>query len=130
MFYQAFLSPQVKRCAIITDNHGIYQFQYELLNGLRLRILGSAFSPLGGQDALTRKKKRLRILECSHTHKKGLRILGSLYATGSPHATVYTQYPHDPRAHTRKKRPRKLGNTTKVSKSHLMITQCPVALPK
>ena len=37
MFYQIFLSPQVKRLAIITYKHGIY----ELPNDLRLRILGN-----------------------------------------------------------------------------------------
>ena len=36
MFYQIFLSPQVKRCAIITYEHGIY----ELPSDLRLTILG------------------------------------------------------------------------------------------
>ena len=35
MFYQIFLSPQVKRWAIITYKHGIY----ELPNDLRPRIL-------------------------------------------------------------------------------------------
>ena len=34
-----FLSPQVKRCAIITYKHGIYELLHELLNDLRLRIL-------------------------------------------------------------------------------------------
>ena len=37
MFYQIFLSPQVKWCAIITYKHGIY----ELPNDLRLRKLGN-----------------------------------------------------------------------------------------
>ena len=36
-FYQLFLWPQVKWCAIITYKHGIY----ELPNDLRLRILGN-----------------------------------------------------------------------------------------
>ena len=39
MFYQIFLSPQVKRCAIITYKHGIYDLSHELPNNLRLRIL-------------------------------------------------------------------------------------------
>ena len=39
MFYQIFLSPQVKRCAIITYKHGIYELPYELPNDLRLRKL-------------------------------------------------------------------------------------------
>ena len=39
MFYQIFLSPQVKPYAIITYKHGIYEFPYESPNDLRLRIL-------------------------------------------------------------------------------------------
>ena len=41
MFYQIFLSPQVKRCPIITYKHGIYELPHELTNDLRLRILGN-----------------------------------------------------------------------------------------
>ena len=37
MFYQIFLSPQVKRWAIITYKHGIYELPHELPNNLRLR---------------------------------------------------------------------------------------------
>ena len=40
MFYQIFLSPKVKRSAIVTYKHGIYKLSHELLNNLRLRILG------------------------------------------------------------------------------------------
>ena len=39
MFRQTFLSPQVKRCAIITYTHGIS----ELPNASRLRILGNGW---------------------------------------------------------------------------------------
>ena len=39
MFCQIFLSLQVKRCAIITDKHRIYELPHELPNDLRLRIL-------------------------------------------------------------------------------------------
>ena len=39
MFYQIFLSPQVKRCAIITYKHGIYDLPHELRNDLKFRIL-------------------------------------------------------------------------------------------
>ena len=35
MFYQTFLSPQVKRCAIITYKHGIDELPYELPNNLK-----------------------------------------------------------------------------------------------
>ena len=41
MFYQIFLSLQVKRGAIITYKHGIYELPHELPNDLRLRILGN-----------------------------------------------------------------------------------------
>ena len=41
MFYQTLLSPQVKRCAIITYKHGIYELPHELPNNLRLRTLGN-----------------------------------------------------------------------------------------
>ena len=36
-----FLSPQAKRCTIITYKHGIHELPHELLNNLRLRILGN-----------------------------------------------------------------------------------------
>ena len=38
MFYQIFLSPQVKRWAIITYKHGIYQLPHELPNDIILKI--------------------------------------------------------------------------------------------
>ena len=41
MFYQIFISEPVKRLAIITSKHGIYGLPHELLNDLRLRILGN-----------------------------------------------------------------------------------------
>ena len=41
MFYQLFLSPQVKRCAIITYKNGVYELPHELPNHLRLKILGN-----------------------------------------------------------------------------------------
>ena len=37
MFYQIFLSPQEKRCAIITYKHGIYELPHELPNNVRLK---------------------------------------------------------------------------------------------
>ena len=41
IFCQIFLSPQVKRCAIITYKHGIYELPHELPNDLGLRKLGT-----------------------------------------------------------------------------------------
>ena len=41
MFYQIFLSLEVKRCAIISYKHGIYELSHELPNDLRLRKLGN-----------------------------------------------------------------------------------------
>ena len=35
MFYQIFLSPKMKRSAIISNKHGIYELPHELLNDLR-----------------------------------------------------------------------------------------------
>ena len=36
MFYHIFLSPQVKRWAIITYKHGIYELRHELPSDLRV----------------------------------------------------------------------------------------------
>ena len=41
MFYQVFLSPQLKRCAITTNKHGNYELPHEMPNDLRLRKLGN-----------------------------------------------------------------------------------------
>ena len=41
MFYQIFHSPVVKPWVIITYKDGIYELPHELLNNLRLRILGN-----------------------------------------------------------------------------------------
>ena len=38
MFYQIFLSSQVKRCAIVSNKHGIYELPHDLQNDLRLSI--------------------------------------------------------------------------------------------
>ena len=40
MFNQIFLSPKVKRSAIINNKHGIYELPHNLPNDLRLQILG------------------------------------------------------------------------------------------
>ena len=41
MFYQIFLSPQMKRCAIITYKHGICELPHKLPNNIRLGTLGT-----------------------------------------------------------------------------------------
>ena len=41
MFYQIFFSPEVKRCAVITYKHDIYEFPQALTNDLRLSISGN-----------------------------------------------------------------------------------------
>ena len=41
MFYQIFIPPQVKRIAISSNKHGIYELPNELPNDLTLRILGN-----------------------------------------------------------------------------------------
>ena len=42
MFYQIFLSPQVKQGAIISHKHGIYELPQDFPNDLRLRKLGNS----------------------------------------------------------------------------------------
>ena len=39
MFYQIFLSPQVKQFVIIADKHSIYELPHELPNDFRLNDL-------------------------------------------------------------------------------------------
>ena len=41
MFYQILFLPQVKRWAIITYKHGIYEWPHKLSNDLRLTKLGN-----------------------------------------------------------------------------------------
>ena len=41
MFYQIFISLQVKRCAIITYKHGTDELSHELPKDLRLGILAN-----------------------------------------------------------------------------------------
>ena len=41
MFYQIFLSPQVKRREIITYSYGMYEFPDALRDDLRLRNVGN-----------------------------------------------------------------------------------------
>ena len=75
MFYQIFFTPQVKRCAIITYKHGIYELPHELLNELRLRkFFPTASSPPGGGHAHTRKK-RLSLVPSLHAKIKIFSIL-------------------------------------------------------
>ena len=64
MFYQIFLSPQVKRSAIISNKNGIYKLPHELPNDLRLRILENLKTSLDYSlvPSLTPKLKILLIL--------------------------------------------------------------------
>ena len=41
MLYQIFLSPKIKRAAIISNKPGIYEFPHELPKDLKLKILGN-----------------------------------------------------------------------------------------
>ena len=41
MLSQIFLSPQVKRSAIVSNNQGVYELPRELPKDLRLRVLGN-----------------------------------------------------------------------------------------
>ena len=65
MFYQIFLSPQVKRIVIISNKHGIYELPHELPNDLRLMKLGNLYRTIA--PSLPPKMKILSILakECS-----------------------------------------------------------------
>ena len=54
MFYQIVLRPQVKRCAIITYKHGIYELPDKLPNDLILRTHYRRW----GDFAHTKKKKK------------------------------------------------------------------------
>ena len=58
MFYQIFLFPQVKQCAIITYKHGIYDLPQEFPNDLGLRkiLCPRNFRHWAGFHAHTRKK--------------------------------------------------------------------------
>ena len=60
MFYQIFLSPQVKRLAIITYKHGIYELPHELRKDLRLKILTPRHFRRWGGKLPTQEKKDLR----------------------------------------------------------------------
>ena len=63
MFYQIFLSPQVKRWSIITYKHGTYELPHKLSN----------FAAGGAKVPTQEKKKRLRkfgiIRKVSKPHK-------------------------------------------------------------
>ena len=61
MFYQIFLSPQVKRRAIINSKHGIYEFPQEFPNDSRQPhgIFADGGIKVPTQE---KKKKRLKIL--------------------------------------------------------------------
>ena len=62
MFCQIFLSPQVKRLAIITYKHSIYELTHELPNDLRLRMLDvkpHGIFAAGGAFVPTQEKKDL-----------------------------------------------------------------------
>ena len=78
MFYQIFYSPQVKRCAIITYKHGIYEVASRVAERLKTFVDG-------GLSAHTRiKKKNLNILV--------------------PHKNPPRHADAGPSAHTRKKK--------------------------
>ena len=60
IFYQVFLSPQVKRCEIITYKHGINRLPHQLPNNIRL----------GGHSTHTRKKKDLSNYEIAEKYPR------------------------------------------------------------
>ena len=76
MFYQIFLSPQVKRWANVTYKRGIYEFPHKLPKNLRLRVLEIPrhFRRWGGLVP-TQENKRLRILENYEISGKSLNFI-------------------------------------------------------
>ena len=58
MFYQIFLSPQVKRSAIISNKHGIYELPHELVTDFRLKILKLRIIFADGRAECPHKKKK------------------------------------------------------------------------
>ena len=63
MLYQILVSLQVKRCAIITYKHPIYELPHELPNYLKLRTLGSLPSaqvPCQNENFVNASKKLLK----------------------------------------------------------------------
>ena len=57
MFFQTSLSPQVKRCMIITYKHGTYELPHELPNDFRLRILGKCLNFIEWQPSAQSPRK-------------------------------------------------------------------------
>ena len=86
MFYQIFLSPQVKQCAIITYKHGIWNLPHELLNDLTIH-----------------SGKNLCTAEFSTKIDWNLRLA----APDAPHTLTHTQlsHPNSATADARKMRP-------------------------
>ena len=72
MFYQFFLSPQVKRCAITTYKHGIYELPHELPNDLR------SYGIFAAGEALVPTQEK----------KKDLRKLGNARKVSKPHRMI------------------------------------------
>ena len=58
MFYETFSSPKVKRRAIITYIHVIYELPHDLPEDLRLRILPHGIFAAGGAFVPTQEKKK------------------------------------------------------------------------
>ena len=53
MFYQIFLSPQLKRCTVITYKHGIYELPHELPNDLRHDMFAAGWALVPTQEKKT-----------------------------------------------------------------------------
>ena len=68
MFYQTFLSPQVKRSVIISIKHGIYELPHELPNDLKKleKVRKAQSSPKNKNFADTSKKLGIYKLKISH----------------------------------------------------------------
>ena len=69
MFYQIFLSPQAKRCAIITYKQGISAMPHELPNDIRLQDL----TKLGNIKKMCKHQSPLQTENFVNTNKKLLK---------------------------------------------------------
>ena len=106
MFYEIFFSPQVKRCATVTYEHGIYELLDDLPNNSRIRL------------------KKLQIH--NHFHNT-LRSFDTPRNSPPPQVNRHAPITH---RHGTRKPPHEpqdpLGNITKSLKPHRIIAQRPV----
>ena len=62
MFYQIFLSPQVKQSAIISNKHGMYELPHELPNNLQIYKISGKNQNLSNDSLVPNPPAKMRIL--------------------------------------------------------------------